>query len=68
MMSEGDTQAPMWSYQVNLEKRVRDAAYAGKLADLSCLCAKQPVRNVSHLLTVRSILNLRWHYAFRIKS
>jgi transposase len=24
MMSEGDTQAPMWSYQVNLEKRVRD--------------------------------------------
>ena len=24
MMSEGDAQAPMWSYQVNLEKRVRD--------------------------------------------
>lgn len=24
MMSEGDSQAPMWSYQVNLEKRVRD--------------------------------------------
>jgi hypothetical protein len=24
MMSEGDTEAPMWSYQVNLEKRVRD--------------------------------------------
>src|SRR5246500_5954695 len=23
MMSEGDAQAPMWSYQVNLEKRVR---------------------------------------------
>jgi len=24
MMSEGDSQAPMWSYEVNLEKRVRD--------------------------------------------
>src|ERR1700756_2789768 len=24
MMSEGDAQAPMWGYQVNLEKRVRD--------------------------------------------
>jgi transposase len=24
MMSEGDAEAPMWSYQVNLEKRVRD--------------------------------------------
>src|SRR5258707_8281280 len=24
MMSEGDAQAPMWSYQVNLDKRVRD--------------------------------------------
>jgi transposase len=24
MMSEGDAQAPMWSYQVNLEKRVRN--------------------------------------------
>jgi hypothetical protein len=24
MMSEGDSQAPMWSYQVNLDKRVRD--------------------------------------------
>jgi hypothetical protein len=24
MMSEGESQAPMWSYQVNLDKRVRD--------------------------------------------
>src|SRR5260221_1074872 len=24
MMSEGDSQAPMWSYEVNREKRVRD--------------------------------------------
>jgi transposase len=24
MMNEGDSQAPMWSYEVNLEKRVRD--------------------------------------------
>jgi hypothetical protein len=24
MMSEGESQAPMWGYQVNLDKRVRD--------------------------------------------
>jgi predicted GIY-YIG superfamily endonuclease len=30
MMSEGDAQAPMWSYQVNLEKRVRDIIACGR--------------------------------------
>ena len=40
MMSEGDSQAPMWSYQVNLDKRVRD---------------DHPLRRINRVLELRFV-------------